>query len=72
MGAVYTYGLDDLEAIAAGAAILASGGGGSYGDACTILGQLAQQGVQAPVAQRLRGTTRTASGWRSGITLSRE
>lgn len=49
MGAVYTYGLDDLEAIAAGAAILASGGGGSYGDACTILGQLAQQGTFTPV-----------------------
>ncbi len=49
MGAVYTYGLDDLEAIAAGAAILASGGGGSYGDACTILGQLAQQGSFTPV-----------------------
>ncbi len=49
MAAVFTYGLGDLEAIAAGAAILASGGGGSYNDACTILGQLAEQGSFTPV-----------------------
>ncbi|MES2608666.1 MAG: DUF917 family protein [Pseudomonadota bacterium] len=47
--AVFTYGLGDLEAVAAGAAILASGGGGSYNDACTILQQLAQQGSFTPV-----------------------
>lgn len=47
--AVFTYGLGDLEAVAAGAAVLASGGGGSYNDACTILQQLAQQGSFTPV-----------------------
>lgn len=46
---VYTYGLDDLQSIAAGAAVLASGGGGSYNDACTILQQLAAQGTFTPV-----------------------
>jgi uncharacterized protein len=40
MGAV-TYGLGDLRDIASGAAVLASGGGGSYSDACSILDELA-------------------------------
>ncbi len=34
---IYSYGLVDFQSIAAGAAVLASGGGGSYRDACSIL-----------------------------------
>ena len=41
---IHAYGLEDFEAIAAGAAVLASGGGGSYGDARAILQELGQQG----------------------------
>ena len=42
MGKVYSYGLTDFQAIATGAAVLASGGGGgSYHDACAIVQQLA-------------------------------
>lgn len=47
MGAT-SYGLTDLKDIASGAAILASGGGGSFSDACAILAELAAQ--QAPVS----------------------
>lgn len=43
------YGLDDFECIAAGAAILASGGGGSYLDALDILAELSQSGWQGTV-----------------------
>ncbi len=39
-----SYGLADLEYIAAGAAVMASGGGGSYRDAVSILQQLADSG----------------------------
>ncbi len=46
MGAT-SYGLTDLKDIASGAAILASGGGGSFSDACAILAELAAQ--PAPV-----------------------
>ena len=42
MGAI-TYGLRELQDIASGAAVLASGGGGSYSDACAILRELAVQ-----------------------------
>lgn len=42
-----SYGLTDLKDIASGAAILASGGGGSFSDACAILAELAAQ--PAPV-----------------------
>ena len=48
MGAV-SYGLTDFQAIATGAAVLASGGGGSYNDACTILQELADQGWSGTV-----------------------
>lgn len=41
---VQTYGLTDFQAVAAGAAVLASGGGGSYNDACTVLQALAAYG----------------------------
>lgn len=46
---VYTYGLGDFQSIAAGAAVLASGGGGSYRDACSILQELADQGFDGTV-----------------------
>lgn len=48
MGAV-SYGLTDFQAIATGAAVLASGGGGSYRDACAVLDELAQQGYAGTV-----------------------
>ena len=40
----FEYGMADFHAIAAGAAVLASGGGGSYQDALAILQQLADSG----------------------------
>lgn len=40
----YQYGLTDFQYIAAGAAVLASGGGGSYLDALSILNELGQSG----------------------------
>ncbi|MFN9474127.1 DUF917 family protein [Acidovorax sp.] len=45
----YSYGLADFQSIAAGAAVLASGGGGSYNDACSILQELAAQGFSGQV-----------------------
>jgi len=44
-----TYGLVDLQYVAAGAAVLASGGGGSYQDAVDVLGELARAGWTATV-----------------------
>lgn len=44
------YGLSDLQYVAAGAAVLASGGGGSYRDAVDVLGELAQAGWSGTVA----------------------
>jgi uncharacterized protein len=44
------YGMTDLQAVAAGAAVLASGGGGSYQDALAILQQLDNSGWQGTVA----------------------
>ncbi|CAN7181248.1 S-methyl thiohydantoin desulfurase domain-containing protein [Acidovorax sp. LjRoot117] len=49
MGNVYSFGLNDFQAIATGAAVLASGGGGSYSDACSIVKELAQQGYSGTV-----------------------
>ena len=49
MGNVYSYGLNDFQAIATGAAVLASGGGGSYTDACSIVQELAAQGFSGTV-----------------------
>ena len=49
MGNVYSYGLTDFQAIATGAAVLASGGGGSYTDACSIVQELAHQGFSGTV-----------------------
>ncbi|RYF60976.1 MAG: DUF917 family protein, partial [Comamonadaceae bacterium] len=46
---VYTYGLTEFQEIATGAAVLASGGGGSYHDACSILQELANQGYGGTV-----------------------
>jgi hypothetical protein len=43
------FGLADFHAVAAGAAVLASGGGGSYQDALSILQQLADSGWQGTV-----------------------
>ena len=42
--AVYEYGIIDFQYIAAGAAILASGGGGSYNDAVNVLKELESTG----------------------------
>jgi uncharacterized protein len=47
--AVYQYGITDFQYIAAGAAILASGGGGSYRDAVSVLGELAGSGWSGTV-----------------------
>jgi DUF917 family protein len=49
MGNVYSYGLTDFQAIATGAAVLASGGGGSYTDACSIVKELAGSGYSGTV-----------------------
>jgi DUF917 family protein len=46
----YNYGFADFEYIAAGAAVLASGGGGSYLDALSILKQLNQSGWTGSVS----------------------
>lgn len=43
------FGLADFHAVAAGAAVLASGGGGSYQDALSILQQLTDSGWQGTV-----------------------
>ena len=59
MGKVYSYGLTDFQAIATGAAVLASGGGGSYHDACAIVQELADQGFAGTV--QVKG----AKLWRS-------
>ena len=64
MGNVYSYGLTDFQAIATGAAVLASGGGGSYHDACAIVQQLADQGYTGTVqvqATDTAGNTATTS-----------
>ncbi len=45
----HEYGQADFQAIAAGAAVLASGGGGSYQDALTILQQLEATGWNGTV-----------------------
>jgi DUF917 family protein len=45
----YEYGLTDFQYIAAGAAILASGGGGSYQDAMNILQELTDSGWSGTV-----------------------
>ena len=44
------YGIADFHAVAAGAAILASGGGGSYQDALSILTELADSGWSGTVS----------------------
>ncbi len=49
---IHAYGLDDFDAIAAGAAVLASGGGGSYHDARAILQELRQRGWRGIVQVR--------------------
>ena len=49
MGVVYAYGLTEFQEIATGAAVLASGGGGSYRDACSILEELSNQGYSGTV-----------------------
>ncbi len=48
----YNYGLADFEYIAAGAAVLASGGGGSYIDALSILLELSNSGWMGSVTVR--------------------
>ena len=47
MGHVYSYGLTDFQAIATGAAVLASGGGGSYhGGATNACGVVCRAAAQ--------------------------
>ena len=46
------YGITDFQYIAAGAVILASGGGGSYCDAVSVLEELAATGWKATVSVR--------------------
>lgn len=48
----YQYGLADIEYIAAGAAVLASGGGGSYLDALSIPNDLGKSGWTGNVTVR--------------------
>lgn len=50
--AVREYGITDFQYIAAGAAILASGGGGSYSDAVNVLRELADTGWKGTVPVR--------------------
>ncbi|MDD4965359.1 DUF917 family protein [Halothiobacillus sp.] len=45
-----SYGIEDFRCIAAGAAILASGGGGSYEDAVSILDEIAASGWTGAVS----------------------
>lgn len=47
--AICEYGITDFQYIAAGAAILASGGGGSYRDAVSVLGELSSSGWRGSV-----------------------
>lgn len=49
---MYEYGIEDFRLIAAGAAVLASGGGGSYHDALAVLRQLAESGWSGSVGVR--------------------
>ena len=52
------YGIIDFQYIAAGASILASGGGGSYNDAVSILKELAKSGWNGKVkVQKYDGAT---------------
>lgn len=55
----FEYGMADFHSIAADAAVLASGGGGSYRDALAILQQLADSGW--------RGTGRGISNARDDL-----
>ena len=48
----HEYGITDFQYIAAGAAILASGGGGSYCDAVNVLRELADTGWKGTVPVR--------------------
>jgi hypothetical protein len=50
--AVQEYGIIDLQYIAAGAAILAGGGGGSYRDAVNVLDELAATGWSGTIPVR--------------------
>lgn len=45
----YEFGITDFEYVATGAAILGSGGGGSYSDATRVIEELAQRGWQGSV-----------------------
>ena len=47
--AAHKYGITDFQYIAAGAAILASGGGGSYSDAVNVIEELADSGWSGSV-----------------------
>jgi DUF917 family protein len=49
---VHEYGITDFQYIAAGAAVLASGGGGSYRDAVNVLAELANSGWSGTVQVR--------------------
>ncbi len=46
---VYEFGITDFQYVAAGAAVLGSGGGGSYRDAVSVIDELANRGWQGSV-----------------------
>ncbi len=46
---IYEFGITDFRYIAAGAAVLGSGGGGSYSDAVNVIEELAERGWRGPV-----------------------
>ena len=48
----YEFGITDFEYVAAGAAVLGSGGGGSYSDAVNVVEELAKSGWQGSVQVR--------------------
>ncbi|WP_273119195.1 S-methyl thiohydantoin desulfurase domain-containing protein [Ferrovum myxofaciens] len=49
---IYKFGITDFQCIAAGAAVLGSGGGGSYSNAVTVIEELAGCGWQGSVQVR--------------------
>ncbi|MES1942245.1 hypothetical protein T5B8_18493 [Salinisphaera sp. T5B8] len=48
----FQYDLEDFQTIAVGAAVLGSGGGGSYTDACNLIAQLGESGWSGTVDVR--------------------
>lgn len=55
--ATYEYGITDFRYIAAGAAVLGSGGGGSYTDAVNVINELSNQWGGSVLVQDYDGTS---------------